>query len=220
MVEYSLAVPQSLNLALPCVHAQSLQLCLTFCNPMECSPPGSSVCGIIQAGILEWVAIPSSRGSSQPKDWTHVSCIGRRGFFTTSTTWEALALLCDPVIPLLDTYPQNSRQILIKYTYVIFIALFTVVKRCKQPRCPSVDGCRNQMCCVCTVGYYSVIREWSTGTYCSDWTCRNIRLRGRVQTSKVVYHDFIHMQGQEWGKSMETKCRWVVTRRWGPGDMD
>ena len=47
---------------------------------MDCSPPGSSVHGILQARILEWVVMPSSRGSSQPRDRTHisyVSCIGR-----------------------------------------------------------------------------------------------------------------------------------------------
>ena len=45
------------------------QSCLTLCDPMNCSPPGSSVHGIIQARILEWGAIPFSRGSSQPRDW-------------------------------------------------------------------------------------------------------------------------------------------------------
>ena len=48
--------------------AESLQLCLTLCNPMDCSPPGSSVHGILQARILGWVAISSSKGSSQPRD--------------------------------------------------------------------------------------------------------------------------------------------------------
>ena len=43
---------------------QVLHLCLTLCDPMDCSPPGSSVHGILQARILEWVAMPSSRGSS------------------------------------------------------------------------------------------------------------------------------------------------------------
>ena len=47
-----------------CMHAQSLQLCPTLCNPMDCSPPASSVHGILQARILEWVAISSSRGFS------------------------------------------------------------------------------------------------------------------------------------------------------------
>ena len=55
---------------------------LNLCNAMDCSPPGSSVHGISQARILEWVAISFSRGSSQPRDLTHVSCLAGR-FFTT-----------------------------------------------------------------------------------------------------------------------------------------
>ena len=58
------------------------QSCLTICNPMDCIPPGSSVHGILQARILEWVAIPFSKGSSQPSNWTQVSYIVGR-FFTT-----------------------------------------------------------------------------------------------------------------------------------------
>ena len=49
------------------------KLCLTLCEPMDCSPPGSSVHGIFQTRILEWVAITFSRGSSQPRDLTHIS---------------------------------------------------------------------------------------------------------------------------------------------------
>ena len=52
-----------------CVSAQS---CLTLCSPMDCSPSGSSVHGILQARILEWVAMLSSRGPSQPRSWTWV----------------------------------------------------------------------------------------------------------------------------------------------------
>ena len=64
----------------------SAKLCLTQSyptpwNPMDCSPPGSSVHGISQVRILEWVAIFFSRASSRPRGWTHVSCIAR-GFFT------------------------------------------------------------------------------------------------------------------------------------------
>ena len=47
-----------------CMHAKALQLCSTLCNPMDDSPPGSSVHRILLARILEWVAIPFSRGSS------------------------------------------------------------------------------------------------------------------------------------------------------------
>ena len=49
------------------------------CNSMDCSPPGSSVHGILQARVLEWVAISYSKGSSRLKDWTHVSCISSIG---------------------------------------------------------------------------------------------------------------------------------------------
>ena len=75
------------------MHAKSLQLCLTLCDPMDCSPPGSSVCGSLQARILEWVATPFSRGSSQPRDRNCLECLMSPalagGFFTTSATWEA-----------------------------------------------------------------------------------------------------------------------------------
>ena len=56
------------------------QLCPTLCNPMDCSPSGSSIYGIFQARILEWVAMSFSRGSSQPRDWTWVSHIVGRHF--------------------------------------------------------------------------------------------------------------------------------------------
>ena len=64
------------------------QSCLTLCDPKDCSPPGSSVCGILQVRILEWVAFPSSGGSSPPRDRTLVflSSALAGGFFTNSIT--------------------------------------------------------------------------------------------------------------------------------------
>ena len=71
------------------------QSCPTLCDPVDCSPPGSSVHGILQArilewvaisfSILEWVAISFSRGSSRPRDWTRVSCIAGRRFTLWAT---------------------------------------------------------------------------------------------------------------------------------------
>ena len=61
---------------------KSLQSCLTLCDPTDCSPPGSSLHGILQAGILEWVAFPFSRESSQPRARAQVSCIAGQ-FFTS-----------------------------------------------------------------------------------------------------------------------------------------
>ena len=60
------------------------QLCLTLCNPMNCSPPGFSGHGILQSEVLEWVAIPFSRESSLPRDWTQVSHIA----------WDFFLLYC------------------------------------------------------------------------------------------------------------------------------
>ena len=59
------------------VHAESLQSCPTLCDTMDCSPLGFSGPEILQARILEWVAISFSRGSSRPRDRTRVSCVGR-----------------------------------------------------------------------------------------------------------------------------------------------
>ena len=77
---------------------QLLQLCQTLCNPLDCTPPGFSVHGILQARILEWVAMPSSRGSSQPRDRIHISFISRfaGGFFTAKPLRKPVAGLWYP----------------------------------------------------------------------------------------------------------------------------
>ena len=66
------------------------QSCPTLCDPMDCGPPGSSVRGILQARILEWVAMPSSRELSQTRDQTQVSHIAG-GFFTNRALSKAHA---------------------------------------------------------------------------------------------------------------------------------
>ena len=71
--------------------AKSLQSCLTLWDPIDCCPPGSSVQGILQARLLEWVSKSSSRRSSWSRNWTHlscVSCIGRQILYHWAT-WEA-----------------------------------------------------------------------------------------------------------------------------------
>ena len=70
-----------------CVHTQSY---LTFCKPVDCSPLGSTVHGIFQARILEWIATSCSRGSSWPRDWTCVSCVSciSRWILYHQGTWE------------------------------------------------------------------------------------------------------------------------------------
>ena len=67
---------------------KSLSRFRSLCDPMDCSLPGSSICGISQARILEWVAVSFSRGSSQPRDQTQVSCIAGK-LFTFWATRES-----------------------------------------------------------------------------------------------------------------------------------
>ena len=71
-----------LTMCCVCVQAQSLQLCLTLCDFMDCNLSGSSIHGILQARILERVAMTSSRGSCQLRDWTHILYIAE-WFFTS-----------------------------------------------------------------------------------------------------------------------------------------
>ena len=96
----SLGIRQKFLLFIPFPHAYKHQAdtvlscsVMSLCNPLDCSPPGSSVHGIIQTRILEWVATSSSRGSSWPRNWTHVfrvSCLSGE-FFTRWAIWEAQA---------------------------------------------------------------------------------------------------------------------------------
>ena len=73
---------------LQCVSTSARLLCLVplFVTPMDCNPPASSVYGIFQARVLEQVAITSSRESSRPRNWTHVSCIGRQILYHCTTS--------------------------------------------------------------------------------------------------------------------------------------
>ena len=79
-----------------CIESKSesevAQSCPTLCNPIDCSLPGSSMHGIFQARILEWLAVSFSRGSSQPRDWTWVSYTAGR-LFTIWATREDLSEL-------------------------------------------------------------------------------------------------------------------------------
>ena len=90
--------------------AKSLQSCLVLCNPMDYGPPASSVYRILQARILEWVAMPSSKGSAQPRDRTFISFMFPAlagGFFTASATWEAM---CQTILfQCEDTHPNVLR---------------------------------------------------------------------------------------------------------------
>jgi len=92
----------------------------TLCRPVDCSPIGSSVHGIFQERILEWVAISFSRGSSQPWDGTrisYISFIGRQVLYP-STTWEA------PTYISLSSFLWSCKIPLYGYTTILFSSLY------------------------------------------------------------------------------------------------
>ena len=98
------------------------QSCLTLCNPMDCSPPGSSARGILQARILEWVAISFSRRSSWPRDRTHVSyvsCIAG-GFFTAEPPGKPLWKSTTVLILTEERVSQQMQLILIIISIISF----------------------------------------------------------------------------------------------------
>ena len=106
--------------------AKSVQSCPTLCDPMDYSQPGSSVHGILQERILEWVAISFSMGSTQPRDRTYVSYFSCTGigsrFSTTSTTWEAPYIR----VYIYIFFPQSSSFF---STYCMLIKVNTCRKR-------------------------------------------------------------------------------------------
>jgi len=89
----------------------------TLCDPMDCSPPNSSVQRILQAGILEWVAIPFSRGSSWPGYWTWVSCIAGR-FFIVWAIREVIWILLNHKRMKTYNFRQSQRQIPYAFTHM------------------------------------------------------------------------------------------------------
>ena len=84
-------VMNSTLVMLECFCCLVTKSCPTLCDPMDCSPPGSSVYGISQARVLEWVAMPSSGASSQTRDQTRISCLG---ILYQCACWEAPILRC------------------------------------------------------------------------------------------------------------------------------
>ena len=118
-----------------CMHAKSLQLFLILCNPMDYSLPGSSVHGILQARILEWVAMPSSRGSSWPRDRTciyYISCIDRCVLYH----WHHLRFGIDNfrIQSSPEMQPLESPQLcsFVPNTFSIFINIFKQVSKFKN----------------------------------------------------------------------------------------
>ena len=107
------------------------QSCLTLCDPVDYSLPGSSVHGILQARILEWVAISFSRGSSQPRNQTQVSCIVGRFFIVWATRDTPSFSISTPVCPLLNLFTPYSIiaiEMLAFWPHLVWIIMFFILQ--------------------------------------------------------------------------------------------
>ena len=124
-----------------CVHAKSLQSCLTLCNSMDHSPPGSSVQRILQARILKWVAIFSTRESSQPRAWTQVysgSSIARR-FFPSEPLGKPNS--CLPSVYFLSILLKKTLTLPTIIKAIAEVYSTTFYKRTTLSCSPRIQGC-------------------------------------------------------------------------------
>ena len=147
------------------------QSCQTLCDPVDCSSPGSSAHEISQARILEWVAIPFSRRSSQSRDETHVlcfSCIGRQILYHWAT-WdmlpfrkpghgEATTSLQLVLLSFILSYVRRNTHVLLLSSCSRFLVGITYSQiHCKHPLLCSVLN-------LGSTGYYVYIYQHNPGT--------------------------------------------------------
>ena len=147
------------------------KLCQTLCDLMDCSSPGSSVHEISQARILEWVAIPFSRRSSQPRDRTQVFCISCtvRQILYHGATWDVLpcrkpgrgeaTATLQLVLPFsMLPYIRRNTQVLLQSSLSRFLVGITYSQiHCKHPLLCSVLN-------LGSTGYYVYIYQHNPGT--------------------------------------------------------
>ena len=124
------------------------QSCPTLCNPVDCSPPGSTVHWILQARILEWVAISFSRVSSWPRDQTHISCVS-----------------CIAVWFWLETLQVTLEWMIITKGHFSFMIL----------KLFSLKGISKRVCCTVTIMY---AKSYLGLEVCSAWCYFSYALNG------------------------------------------
>ena len=141
-----------------CMYVKSLQ---TLCDPMDCSPPVSSVHGILQTRILEWVAMPSSRRSSQPRDRTRLLCLlhwqvgflalAPPGKFQWSVQFSSVAqsspTLCDPMnrstpgLPVHHQLPEFTQTHVHRWNHLVIPSSHLILS---SPSLPAPNPSQHQ----------------------------------------------------------------------------
>ena len=126
------------------------QSCLTLCDPMDCSPPGSSVHGIFQAWILEWVAVSFSRGTSWPRDRTWVFCIVGRCFTVWATReatkkekWSVSFKKLKYLNKVIDVMKRKTNQVVFLEVLWLQVSSFLKGKILLLPPSPNTQDHKN-----------------------------------------------------------------------------
>ena len=117
---------------------------------MDCSPPGSSMHGILQERILQWIAMPSSRESFQPRNWTWVSyvpCIDRQ-VLCTCANWEACVSGKGPLTGILEVVRKNNFTLLQKHPWLGWIEMFSMLLWCLPQSMLLPDLAESQSTCL------------------------------------------------------------------------
>ena len=151
------------------VKSEVIQSCPTLSNPMDCSPPGSSVYGIFQARVLEWGAIA----------------------FSGKIVWRLLKKLgiklpYDPAISLLGIYPEEIKTEKDIGTPVFTAALFTIARTWKQPRYPSTDEWIKKLWYLYTLEYYSAIKRNTSESVLMRWTKLEHITQSKVKSEREI----------------------------------
>ena len=147
----------------------------TLCDPKDCSPPGSSVHGILQARIVEWVIIPLSRGFSQPRDQSQVSHIAGR-FFTVGATRETQNCI--------KMTPFSSTLIFHYYDHYYYLAALGLCRGVWAP-------CWSTFSCCPAQTWLSPRGLWNLSSPTRDWThnlCTGQQILKHWTTREVPIH--------------------------------
>ena len=205
------------------------QACPTLCDPMDRSPPGSSVHGILQARIPEWVAIPLSKRTSQPGDWTQVYWVAGR-FFTIWAIREALVTLISCKLDYFSPGPVPLKEM------HLFKSMANVLRsECKantwnHPSPPvnssfcmwnlgnSIDRCIHTILWICwrtaltwpcsgfTIKYLKITLTYVTKTVTPTLWYPRVRTQARLlQITSPKY----------WGRPWHCSCGSEEQERWG-----
>ena len=180
------------------MHAQSLRLCPPVCSHKDVSPPGSSDHAILQARILKWVAISSSRGSSWPRDKTHISYVspiaGR--FFTIWATKEA------------QCYVRvfKIQSLLICWTSLVaqMVKNLPVMWETWVQSLGQEDPLENRMSTHCSILAGNFHWQRTLADYC-PWSCKECDM-----TEQLTHTHWFVTPLTLWSKIMPFRKRWII----------